>query len=79
MKTEVGRPHRPRLRGALQRTAIGRSTLTSYLADRWRIVSSRAGRVFSTPTATAQASRCPDQPFPLLGSRFHMPIWAEVP
>ncbi|EKM73715.1 hypothetical protein AGABI1DRAFT_134210 [Agaricus bisporus var. burnettii JB137-S8] len=69
----------PRLRGALQRTAIGRSTLTSYLADRRKIVSSRAGRVFSTPTATAQASRCPDQPFPLLGSRFHMPIWAEVP
>ncbi|EKM73437.1 hypothetical protein AGABI1DRAFT_134777 [Agaricus bisporus var. burnettii JB137-S8] len=38
--------------------AIGHSTLTSESpGHRRRIVSSRAGRVFSTPTATAQASR----------------------
>ncbi|EKM73584.1 hypothetical protein AGABI1DRAFT_134455 [Agaricus bisporus var. burnettii JB137-S8] len=47
-----------RLRGALQRMAIGHSTLTSESpADQRRIVSSRAGRVFSTPTATVQANR----------------------
>ncbi|EKM73805.1 hypothetical protein AGABI1DRAFT_134055 [Agaricus bisporus var. burnettii JB137-S8] len=58
IRTEKEQERRARLRGALQRMAIGHSTLTGESpADRRRIVSSRAGRVFSTPTATAQASR----------------------